>query len=221
MWHTPKGQRVLNGAEAALIRASLECVVDLVEAESEGDEPWQFDIRLFDQLGWSHKLALLAKVGGALLIDTVAPVELNGINEAAVAVLYRNINEQVVIEVDSHDDSAQFDGTPCVYWRTLVRDAWMAVEGNAMQTTEEFQFPVCEGRDLEDWEILVEVLQDQVLWDEDWEMDDLFMDVDPELSSLRKNKLGISADYYTAIVPEPDEEMLASIRTQLSLLINE
>jgi hypothetical protein len=221
MWDTPKGKRKLNGAEAALIRASLVYVIDLVEAESEGNEPWQFDIRLFDQLGWSQKLALLETVGSALLLDTPAPAELSGVNEAAVAVLYRNINEQLVIEIESHDDSVEFDGAPGIYWRKLVRDAWMDVEGNAVQTTEEFEFPDCESRDVEDWEILVEVLQDQVLWDEDWEMDDLFMDVDPELSSLRKSKLGITDDYFTAIVPEPDELMLVLIRTQLRLLINQ
>ena len=70
MWWTSEGERVLQGAEAALFRASLGTLVDLVQDDDEG--LWQFNAPPFDNLQPNQKLAVLAQVGMALLLGSKA-----------------------------------------------------------------------------------------------------------------------------------------------------
>jgi hypothetical protein len=65
MWHTPSGDRILTGSEAELFRA---CLASILSGLEEGQ--WGDNLELgitFDELTYEQKLAMLERVGSALL----------------------------------------------------------------------------------------------------------------------------------------------------------
>lgn len=105
MWHTPTGNRVIRGAEAELIRASVGGIVEeLLRAEHlHDDNGFDSGIEIFDALPVSQKLASLEQVMRYLLTDTLAPLPLTAVNEAVVGVIFENVRQQVEMEVMRQD----------------------------------------------------------------------------------------------------------------------
>jgi hypothetical protein len=68
------------------------------------------------------------------------------------------------------------------------------------------------------WEVwvglLLECLEDRVLWDRDWETDEQ-SDTDPEVSRPVKKMLGIDRDYFVAVPPEPSNEEAERLLSEL------
>ncbi len=166
MWRTPNGDRTLKGADATLVRELIAQVVENLEIEAGGDlDRWDFGVTLFDELQTPQKFALLAAVGTALLREDVAPLPLNAINEATVAVLFQALTQaiQVEIELDLEPESQS-------WWRSMVLAATRDIDG------DDDELPPCTSSDLAEWDVLTEVLASFVLWDEDWDMTKLVMD---------------------------------------------
>ena len=63
---------------------------------------------------------------------------------------------------------------------------------------------------MEEWEICVEFLADQILWDRDFE-EEVFLDHSPESSSELKRMSGIAEDYYVEVCPDPRPEEVPSL----------
>ena len=61
--------------------------------------------------------------------------------------------------------------------------------------------PECD--ETEKWEFEIECIADRILWDRDWELDDLMVDNSPEQANFLKAHLGIDGDYFTSIAPDP------------------
>lgn len=207
-WRTEIGERTLTGAEAALFRESLGNVVDMVEAEIAGDsDPWEFGVPVFDQLAAPAKLVLLAEVGWALLRDTDACPKLTAINEAAVAILFANIEHSLHIEVDAQKDGYE----DSLFWRPLVLAVFREI-GDTIDLPD----PDC--TDTEDWNLLVDVLSQRILWDDDFNDADRFLDAPPDEANPLRDQFGIDDDYYRAIPPDPSETELPAIRAKLKEL---
>jgi len=221
MWRTSSGNRTLKGHEAALIRASLAYVVDMLEEESLGyADHWGFNIRLFDNLSWQQQLALLADVGEALLHEDIPAPTLSAMNEAAIGALYENVDECLQIEIDS-DEPGIGDALDMTYWRRLLLAAFMEHDTSGASRGPEEQLPTANCADIGEWSILLECVQDYVLWDADWLDDDVHMDMDPETSRFVKKSMAIAEDYYTAIAPDPTEADLVKVRARLHTLVAE
>lgn len=207
-WHTQIGERTLKGAEAALIRMSLGHVVDMVEAESAGDtDPWGFGVPVFDQLAAPAKLALLAEVGWGLLRDTDACPKLTAMNEAAVAILFANVEDSIQIEVDAQKD----DFEDSIFWRPLV----LAIYHD---DGDKIDLPASDCTDMDEWNLLVDVLSDRILWDDDFNDADRFLDAPPDEAESLRDRFGIDDDYYRAIPPDPSESEFPGIRAKLKEL---
>jgi hypothetical protein len=195
MWRTPIGERTLTGPEADLVRAAVADVVNTLEEEAAGlADVWPCGVRMFDELPWQQRLALLASVAEALLDPNISAPELSAVNEATVAALFAHVERNLTIELDDAADADLSTLIDCYYWRRLL----VAGQG---EPNDEFYMEV-NSRDLSDWAILIEGYQDHILWDADWDMPELFLDVDPAICQLRKDFLGIDDDYYT--FPAPD-----------------
>jgi hypothetical protein len=213
MWHTPKGNRTLKGAEARLIREAIGCFADEI---AEIDEAATVGVRLFDRLEWRQKIALLAEVAKALL-DDAPPPKLTAINEATVAAIYRHIRISIEVEIDGdvpEDRDARF-------WRRLVLAAIREVDVGPPSPDSEVELPAENHDDLDEWHPIMDALESFVLHDDDWDMDDLFMDADPELSRARKDRLSIEDDYFTAIPPDPSDSEVDAARAVLRTLMTD
>jgi hypothetical protein len=197
MYHTPAGDRILEGAEARLFIESLAVVVDLLT-----DSDCDFGIGPFDDLQRNQKIAALHSAGHALLRAEVSVLPLTAFIEAAVATVYGQILGMIESEIAEQSTSIRPS------WRQLVLDACQEWEDIG-------DLPRANSTSREDWTLLLEGLEDRVLWDRDWELD-LSLDVEPQSSKRLKRKLGIGNDYFIAVPPDPTdsqaEQLLAELR---------
>lgn len=218
MWHTSSGDRTLQGAEAALIRAAIASVADMLigEIDDEADH-WAYGIPAFDTLSSPQRFALLWEVGEALLRPEVAMPELTAVREATVAALYTAIREEIDLEMDAEvsESSADYD-TRC--WRRLTLAAARERAGDTASSAVVAGLPRPDCQDEEEWDLVIDSLASGVLWDADWMDEDLFLDIDPEHAAAIKRVMNIAGDYFTAISPDPGEQELRDIRANLRAL---
>ena len=204
MWRTPNGERVLTGPESALFRAGLGSLVEQVDVL---DHDWDLGVRLFDALSHPQKLALLAEVGSALLDPGVTPPPLTAIREAALAAVYAHIRSEMHVEIDLGQNE----------FRKLVLACLEHEE--PLEPHDPLRDPPCD--DPHEWDAALDCLTDNLLWDDDFDMESVFVDAPPEASDRLKGQMGISSDYYTGIPPDPTDKELPSIRRRLEELVNE
>ena len=195
---------------------------DMLEEEARsGANHWEFRIPIFDGLSWQQQLVMIAGVGEALLRDDAPPPELTAINEATVGAIYENAFQCVEFEVDSDDTDIGGKGGDTTYWRRLLRDAVAEIDKPHLPPVPDEQLPNVDCCDMEEWGTMIETIESFVLWDADWLDEDLHLDVDPETSRLRKERLSIPDDYYTAIPPDPNEAEIEAARPRLRALVTQ
>lgn len=198
MWRTPCGTRVLSGAEARLFRVGLADLVETIEAFPDASDT---GVRAFDQLQTEQKLALLAHVAAALLMEVVSPPPLAAVFEAAVAAVYCRIKEELRWNAirDSHG------------FKQLLLDC--LTELGELDDPSNFG-----SGDWDVWDALVRAMRDRVLWNRDWAMESEIADLPPGLAKAAKRVMGIPEEYYTAIAPDPSDAELAAARATLAVL---
>jgi hypothetical protein len=99
MWRTPSGERVLVGAEWALVRAALGGLWDGVEDAADAPDLFEAGVAAFDELQPGQKAALLAAVGRALHDPGVPPSPLTAHGEAAIAAALAFARGELIAEV--------------------------------------------------------------------------------------------------------------------------
>jgi hypothetical protein len=211
-WHTPSGDRHLVGLEAKLVRESLATMVqELASCRETEEEPWEYGVTLFDELSWQQQLAVLDLLATNLLQETDQMLELSGVNEAAVAAVYRNVVQQIELEIELHPVSPQ--AYRC-RWRQATLDAYRENEDDDVVRQEiltqdaelDSVFEIdANCLEVDRWGWLVELLADRVLWDRDFEMVNEMIDAPPERAAAMRAALGITSSYYTAIAPDPTD----------------
>ncbi len=216
MWHTPKGDRTLAGAEAELVRAAIEQLFDDSVVAEGSVEDWEVGVAAFDRLTCEQRLVLLADVGDALLGEDVPAPKLRSLNEAVVGAIFETIFEQVQIEIDDEEEAAaEFR----CRWRQLVLAATEAAEKGIVRAGEEpLPAPDCPDFDCH-WSPMIEALTDGLLWDQDYEDEDFFVDAPPEKASWMKKRFNIDPDYFMAVPPDPTEPEVEAAKGRLRRLV--
>ena len=221
MWHTPNGDRTLTGAEAVLLRNAVAYLRDTFAEEADPlADPWIWRVPVFDQLIHAQKVALLTVVAQALLCRDVPCPPLTAVNEATIGVLFKAIEQCIAMEVDAQRSGfgKEFDVTA---WRRMLLAAAMVENHDGNPVSDGYIFPLPDCTDAAEWDVLLEVLESTILWDDDWQMDDLFMDVEPRVSRARKRHLGIERDYFTALAPDPTPPELVALDQKLKDLCHQ
>lgn len=208
-WKTSVGNRCLDGPEADLVRRTVDWMHDEIMAGSEFDlDPLPYAIPVFDQLSPVQKLAMLETVLRDLLTPTPTPPPLNAINEGAIAAIYAGMVRWTEIEIDMEDDPSS---DPCEWRKKLLAVATAACDG-------EVELPEPSCRDIDEWEFVVDLLRNQVLWDDDYLGAELMLDAQPNDAHSARQMLGIDQDYFVAIPPDPKESEIPAIRKRLHAL---
>lgn len=145
-------------------------------------------------------------VGEALLRDDIPCPPLNAVNEATLGVLMKALLQALDFEIDTAQERSDAYRT---YWRELTLAAIRELDG------DDGDLPDPSSCEQADWNILVEVLDSFLLWDDDWERPEVVMDADPETARLIKACLTIDDDYYVAIAPDPTDAEVAAARARL------
>ncbi|GAA5507530.1 hypothetical protein [Novipirellula caenicola] len=121
-WQTPEGDRVLDGAEAELVRTSLHCMIDRLQSRVldpknlEGDWRWDFDVPLFDQLTTSEQLAVLHQITEYLLTPTAETLAPSAINDAGVYAIFQTVRQFIEDEIDQQRQGFDADGLDADDW---------------------------------------------------------------------------------------------------------
>jgi hypothetical protein len=227
MWPTSSGTRTLAGAEAALIAAGIVVMLDSLDErlsdeddENEDEEDrnsptadMQLGIAVFDSLTIPQRVAMLHHVSRHLLTDVVpASEDTSAVDDATIAAIFSEIQDQVTIEIDLHldeDSAVEFDepfaelhDNDASHWRSLVLAAYMQLNDGSDCTEdndgeEHYHAPTSiADTTLSTWEDLIDALASAILWDRDFELVDGFMDEDPVSARQRKRLLGIHDNYF-------------------------
>lgn len=206
-WHTSLGDRVLSGAEADLFREALTTCVDWLDGDLDQDEAFhEFGIPVFDSVTTRGKLALLADVGHALLVETEHCPELTAITDSTVAAIFVALDESLEYEIDN-----EFELEDRTFWRRSILAA-------VVEADSELETPNADSCDWDEWEVLIEVLRDRILRDRDFELEPIFGDADPLKGVDVRNDMGIDDGYFRAVAPDPSDQELESIRCRLRQL---
>ena len=197
MWHTSEGDRILEGAEAALFKAGVTSLVEQIKDEANY-ESYHYSIELFASLTWSQRLAVIETLATHLLTETQCVPRLTAVNEAAIGSVFEHISFMIDMEIMN---------TPIQNtWRLLLLNAAHEAYGeltcdddpDATNAAENLGIPEsadCRKRDL--WHALVHSTSDRILWDRDFEMMDEFLDEPPEKSALLRQIMGIDDEYFS------------------------
>lgn len=157
-WHTPQGDRHLQGPEGRAFRVALRNAIEMLEMgtiDCAGT--------LLARQTRKSLLHLFNYVGRHLLRETDPKAPLNAWTEGAVGVIFREMLAQVENEIFIEDEP---DVRFKYHWRELV---WAASSAEAKESLEDDSIDAtCSERDV--WQHLCESLRDQVLWDTDWEV---------------------------------------------------
>lgn len=218
-WRTELGERVLNPAEAALLRAAIGSMRDELREEHRGGDQWPYDVRVFDSLTLPQRVLLLCQVTEALLGPDVPSPELTAVNEGAVAAIFNAIEQSLGFELDSMGEPTDEEPSPDdFYWRNLIRNAALSTVAEEPSRSFDLEsIPAAQSYDPEEWDYVVETLSDRVLWDSDYD-DEVIEDASPDVAGAIKASLGILDDYYTAVVREPREDEVDGLFERLKAL---
>lgn len=189
-WHTPDGERVLEGAEAELLRESLaylrDCVVSNLDSAARG-AGWSTGVEAFDRRDSPARLVLLTAVGTALFRKTPTCPPLNILTEATVAALYETLKDLVDFELQGEDPEQ-------TTIRALILNAVHQVnremlesddaEGDSPEdesTVEDdlFDLPPLHCEDPDVWHELIQILSNRILWDRDYLDSEKHIDAPP------------------------------------------
>jgi hypothetical protein len=197
MWHTGLGDRLLVGYEAEVFRRGLARLVDRIENEPEH----QAGVPVFDRLGAPEKMAVLELVGRFLLVERDSCPELTAVNEGTIAAVYEQFLDDLEVEIDLRRTDL----------RRLVQYAC-----RECQLIDGLPSLRCQKAD--DWADAVEGLMSLILWDRDWEAEYVKPDDLPDWAGTVRDLMGVDADYYTAVAPDPNPQQLEKIRLSLRQL---
>lgn len=205
MYHTDRGTRTLEGAEANLIRNLLANTWDLIDMLP--DERWEFGVGPFDRLTRGQQLSLLVTAGEALLDPSVPDPPLTAALEGAVAAMFEALRLCIDGEMqtaDPHDRST--------LWRELALAALNEIDepvGPTLHRTPDDEDP-------EHWDIALEVLRSAILWDEDYCDEDIYDD-----DTTLMEAMDIEADYFRFRPKNPTQAEFKKLEKRLKALYSQ
>ena len=109
--------------------------------------------------------------------------------DAAIAAVYQHTLDMVFVEIEGETAG------PPRFWRKLVCDA--ARESGGIEDK-----PDESSRNKTEWELVVECLMDDVLWDRDFEIEE-HLDAENASATAFKGVMGVAQNYFAALPLDP------------------
>jgi hypothetical protein len=196
MWRTNNGDRTLEGAEARVFTETLWDFICEMEVD-EGD--YDVGLEVFDRLTYGQKVSALSIIGNGLLTPDIPMRNLTAAVESAIAAVFDYLKIAAIVEI--HEPEIKSN------WRKMILAARREVGA------EDLPDEGCE--DEQEWSIEIEELSYLILWDADYEDEDLYIDKPPEEAQRLKNFMRMRDDYFLEI---PEDLKPKEIKTKLSEL---
>jgi hypothetical protein len=202
MWQMPEGVRVLLPNEREIMCFGLYELLEIIEDAHKQGEPFECGLESFDTLTYEQKLFVLAETTQALTNPAIPPPRLTAANEAAIAAIFFMLEIPLQAELEEDDSSAQ-----------EIRALLLKAAAESKDPLEEVPSVSCP--DLEEWRIVLRILEERILWDMDFASGDAFLDAAPEGRQQRLEQFGIDPEYFLTVVPEPTVRQLKTAREQI------
>jgi hypothetical protein len=206
MWRMEDGDRVFTPEEWAAFRIGLEYLVDSIVDDEKDPGLAETGLRAFDSLTSEQKLALLADVAAALTNPAVPPPDHTAANEGAIAAVFEFMSVALEIELGAEQ------------LRTELREALLTAARQSNDRSE--RLPNVTDGTHDRWMEIIELLEERVLWDRDYEMGDHFLDLPQDEARKLLLVLGIDPDYYLNSPREPNAKELIAVKQTLAHLLN-
>lgn len=230
MWRTSFGDgeeknRVLKGAERDIFIHAVACwfvevtgghtqlhaIMELLD-KGEADHVANHDFPPpFADMPMTQQMVSVAFVTKALLQENFDFGDHTAWNEATVAAIYESLSVEIVMEMDyAKDDPTVLHHQ---FHRSVVfdkyREMFLAEGEDGEIMLEDIPDDMLA---VDDWDELIEVLKDRILWDDDYDMlaiaDDAVI-----AASVLKEAVGIQPDYFSDAPPiDTRRAVIASVR---------
>jgi len=214
MWRTNSGNRILSPEEWACFCRGLGSLRDEIESDlcCDSDDS-ESGVAIFDRLTPEQKLALLADVSSALRDPDVPIPPLTAINEGAVAAVLKRFWFDLCLELELSEELSPSadEEEPCQHRRLLLAAFHDKLEAD--------ELPAHSETDEGEWILLMESLEDRILWDRDFALPDKVLDLPPEAMEEGLQQLNIDREYFVSIPREPNETELIASRQCLARMI--
>lgn len=213
MWILDDHERVLTNEEWVCIRIGLEALRSYMLDDPDGEYGFALTgVEVFDQLGTTQKLAILADTCEAMTSPTIAAPKLSAVNEGTVAALLQSFWNQLIIELDMCEG---FDDHPFLECRRALLAAF---EDDDDPDTLAI-IPEEHETDSEMWHDLFSLFESRFLDDTDYEMASL-LDAPIEKAEGLRAILGIDDDYFVSVAPDPTERQMNKVNQKLAKLLD-
>lgn len=185
MWNTSKGIGTLKGAEAALFAGGL---LTLIDDSSVWDfEDYPMGIKAFDTLTPGQQVSALWTIARGLLRDEVEPTQHTAALEGAIATVFRQTEDRLEVGLG--------DTEPVLAARKTF--------------DSEDALPL-ECVDFGEWQFEIDRIRDRILWDNDFDTNDLALDLPPEEADQFRELMGIPDDYALTIPEDLDQKRMTA-----------
>ena len=220
MWATSQGDRTLCGDEAQLVLTAVGYLHDMITAGVDLSQPYQTGVVMFDTLQPTQQMAILHEVAHGLLDPATPIVELTAVRDATVYAIYCELGSLLEIELElSEQDKPDFELRKRIIQAYQASDEQSNEWGDDFSDTQasELDAPARDCSEIGDWNRVIEVLADRVLWDRDFELEEAFADHDPEKIKTIKRYMGINEDYFAAAAPDASSNHYMKLHRELIL----
>lgn len=183
-WNTSSGERILKGKEALLFAFAIKHIIDLSSKHKDilTDVGKKFRGR-FSKLTKRQQFTVLEDIARCLLIESSSCVELTALNESAVYFIYywiiRGFTDDVHLGIE--------------LWGNYVVDAYNECFQPSYTSSDDYGDiptevpPTLENTIKSVWIDAIEALADRILWDRDFEWENLNL-THEQLKSLQTDK---------------------------------
>jgi len=208
VFETAAGIRIVTGAEGTMIKEGISSLIDTIYAEKTLGTEISFGIGVFEDLTPDQKMTCLRHATRALLLPEIEPLPKAALHDGTVAAIYAQLNDNIEYEIQVQLDEESPENVDAFY-RQLIVAALNQLEPDQ-------QWPNPQSVSTDEWQIAIDAAKLNVLADEDWMMEQKFLDMAPEHSESIKEFLGVDPDYFTLIAP--DDDSLNPERDRLDLI---
>jgi hypothetical protein len=198
-------------AHAAVFRMSAASLSECVGWQDE-EEDWEDSDGVFDRLSQGQKQAAILQASKALLDPRFELQSVTAVMAATVDMIYQELQTLLELEVSSGGETTVRE----MILRAMDEaDYWNAVNSSLPPDEEPVERLHSESSDIEEWTFLIESLEEDVLEDYDFDMEQTFVDMPPEHARLLKEQMNIGHDYFVATIEDPSPQSLAAIRAEI------
>ena len=205
----------LSPSHAAVFRAAASVLSDGIGWPPEADLMGETGFTAFDRLTQGQKQAAILEVSRALLLPEAKRPRMTAALAATIAAIYSEYQGLIESEIECSEGSTAD--------RAMLLAALKEVnfwDSRDMLPGDEVErAPSQDCNDLKVWEDLLHSLRMVVLPDDDFEMEEGFLDLSPAKGAMLKDHLGIQHDYFVAVPDDPKTERLEEIRHELRELL--